>query len=109
VAVSHTPQGVLLLDPDESEESSAAAVVTLAYPHHHDLPPAPSGGGSTSTSSSAPPGGQQLALGPGLLACHTAGRCSLQQYSASLEAGAAACRALAGFMHQSLASQAGVR
>lgn len=91
VAVAHTQQGQLLLDPDEAEEAAAASVTTLAWPHHHTL--------DTSTSGEAQ---QELLVEEGLLACITLGRASAAQLSAALDTGARACSGLAGFMHTTL-------
>ncbi len=111
MALAHTPAGELLLDPDEAEEAAAAAVVTLAYATHQDLleqqqGPCNDGGGQPgSGTDAAAPWRRRLSASPGLLTCHTAGRCRLAQYGAALEAGPAACLALAGFMHESLTRQ----
>ncbi len=95
VALAHTEQGALLVDPDEAEEAAAMGVVTLAYPHHQRL-----------TDGGAAGPRPELEVAEGLLACHTAGRCSVEEYAAALQAGVQGCRGLAGFVRRALAQQA---
>mmetsp|Transcript_17594 Transcript_17594/g.37994 ORF Transcript_17594/g.37994 Transcript_17594/m.37994 type:complete len:242 (+) Transcript_17594:63-788(+) len=74
--------GALLLDPDAGEEQAALAVVSLAFPYHFDL----TAGGK----------GMRV-VQEEVLASHTWGCCSLDQYLDVMTVAKLACGQLADF------------
>lgn len=97
----------LLLDPEAQEEQAASSVITLAFPYHFNFPPpvkmeaaAGDGGGSADV---AP----VLSMSQGVMASHTLGSFTTQQYFTVLDACWAGSSRVAEFSRAALAKSFG--